>query len=355
MNLEDLGYDADLDLYRREQNLLSFEVGRVIEVHKERYIVRTGKNEFEAEITGNLRFSANSRSDFPAVGDWVVFSLFDENIALIHQILPRKTVLEREAVGKLGEKQLIAVNVDFAFLMQAVDRDFNLNRLERYLTICYSAKVEPIIVLSKIDLINDNELQNRLNEIKSRIRKVMVIPISNQDKAGYDKFKSTLRKGKTYCFLGSSGVGKSTLINAILGKEEMKTKTISLSTRKGRHTTTHRELFVLTEGGILIDNPGLREVGIADTADGLEITFETIFQLSLNCQFSDCTHTHEKGCAVLTALEKGELDKAAYANYLKMEREKKRFQSSIAEKRKKDKEFGKMCKDAMKDRKRKKF
>ena len=355
MNLEDLGYDADLDLFRREQNLLSFEVGRVLEEHKERYIVRNDKNEFEAEITGNLRFSANSRSDFPAVGDWVVFSVFEENIAMIHQILPRKTVIERQAVGKFGEKQLIAANVDFAFLMQAVDRDFNLNRLERYLTICYSAKVEPIIVLSKIDLINDNELQNRLNEIKSRIGKVMVIPISNLDKTGYDKFKSTLKKGKTYCFLGSSGVGKSTLINTIIGKEVMETKTISLSTKKGRHTTSHRELFVLSTGGILIDNPGLREVGIADTADGLEITFEAIIQFARDCQFTDCTHTHEKGCAVLAALEEGELDRATYNNYLKMEREKERFQSSIAEKRKKDKEFGKMCKDVMKDQKRKKF
>ncbi len=355
MTLEDLGYTSKLEKYRIAQNSESFELGRIISEHKERYVVKTDKNEFLAEITGNLRFTASDRGDFPVVGDWVTISVFSDKLAVIHKIIPRKNLIERQSVGKFGEKQPIAANIDFAFIMQSADRDFNLNRLERYLTICYSAKVKPAIILSKTDLISETETRDLLKKLKDRTGNVPVIAISNHTKDGYKKLQSVLKKGKTYCFLGSSGVGKSTLINNLAGKEILKTLTISLSTKKGRHATSHRELMVLESGGILIDNPGMREVGIADTTGGLETTFDTIFNISADCRFTDCTHTHEKDCAVLAAVEKGNLDRATYNNYLKIEKENLRFKMSVAEKRKKDKAFGKICKEGVKKRKQDKY
>jgi len=355
MSLNDPGYSDDLKQYRINQNRDGFEIGRIIAEHKERYIVRTDKGEFEAEITGNMRFTAENRSDYPAVGDWVAVKVYEPDLAIIHEIIPRKSVLERQAVGKKGEKQVIAANIDYAFIVQSADRDFNINRIERYLTICHSAGIEPIIILSKTDLVTETELHNLLDEITTRIKNVEVIPVSNQTLSGYDKFKSKLNKGNTYCFLGSSGVGKSTLINNLSGREIMKTGPLSTITKKGKHTTDHRELIILDNGSILIDNPGMREVGITDADGGLETTFDTIIQFSANCRYSDCTHTSEKECAVLEAVEKGLISKSSYENYLKMEREKARFQTSIVEKRKKEKAFGKMCKEGMKYRKKRKY
>ena len=355
MKLEDFGYNDKLQELRVENNLSDFEIGRVIAEHKERYIVKTEQGEFDAEITGNLRFSSKSREDFPAVGDWVVLTIHDSDFAIIHSILPRHSVISRQAVGKFGEIQIIATNIDYAFLVQAVDRDFNINRLERYLTICNSSKVKPIIVLTKTDLINEQKITEIAGSIKQRINDILVFAISNETQDGLEALKMSIEKGKTYCMLGSSGVGKSTLLNNLSGATLMKTDTISKSTNKGRHITSHRELIVLENGGILIDNPGMREVGIADTAIGLETTFDRIISLSQKCKFKDCTHTNEIGCAVLDAVEKGEIDKKSYENYLKMEREKAHFESTIEERRKKDKDFGKVIKNYKKDMKKNKF
>ncbi len=354
MTLEDLGYNTTLENYRKENQLDTFNVGRVVLEHKERYVVKTGINEFEAEIIGNLRFSAQNRSDFPAVGDWVAISEYDENKVLIHAIYPRKTIIERQSVGKFGEKQIIATNIDNAFIVQAVDRDFNLNRIERYLTICYTVKVEPIIVLSKVDLVSEDELQKLINQVESRIKNVMVITISNNNLVGYEKLKSIIEKGKTYCLLGSSGVGKSTLTNNLSGGDLMKTGSISLSTSKGKHVTSHRELVVLESGGILVDNPGMREVGMVDVSEGLAQTFDYILELANDCKYSDCKHINEDGCAVLEAVANNIVDRATYENYQKMEREKFYFESTVAEKRKRDKQFGKMVKEIMKNKKQRK-
>ncbi len=355
MNLEDLGYNNQLEKFRIDNNLNSFEIGRVVAEHKERYSIRTTKGEFEAEITGNMRFTAKSREDFPAVGDWVALTTYESDFAIIHKILPRFSIIKRQAVSQFGEIQIIAANIDYAFLVQAVDRDFNINRLERYLTICNSSKVSPIIVLSKIDLINEHQISEILENIKVRIKNIPVLAISNESQDGYDTIKMTIEKGKTYCMLGSSGVGKSTLLNNLSGRTIMKTDAISDSTNKGRHVTSHRELIVLENGGILVDNPGMREVGITDSTSGLEITFDRIVCLSQNCKYKDCTHTNETGCSVLEAVEKGEIDKASYENYLKMEREKAHFESTVAERRKKDKEFGKFLKNYKKDIKKNKY
>ena len=352
MTLEDLGYNSSFEKSRNELDLNAFDVGRVVAENKERYTVRTDIEEYEAEIIGTLRYTASSRSDFPAVGDWVAVSSYGDQKAVIHKILPRKSVLERQAVGKYGEKQVIAANIDYAFIIQAVDRDFNINRLERYLILCHTARVSPLIVLSKTDLINETEISRVLESVNERINSVPVLAVSNLTKTGYEKLLAMITYGKTYCFLGSSGAGKSTMINTISDTHQMNTGSISPSTNKGRHVTSHRELIVLDSGGILIDNPGMREVGIADTENGLEITYEAIISLSGNCRFRDCSHTHEKGCAVREAVDRGDIDKASYENYLKLEREKVHFQSSNAEKRQKDREFGKMVKKAKKNIKR---
>lgn len=349
MKPEDLGYNDSLEKYRIEHNLGGFEAGRVVAAHKERYIVRTAEGEFAAEITGHLRFTAKTREDFPAVGDWVALSPFDSGLAIIHAILPRSSVLKRQAVGSSAEVQVIAANIDYAFLAQAVDRDFNVNRLERYLTICHASNVQPIIVLTKTDLIDRTRLEGIIQSIKARIKDVPVIAISNETRSGFKELQAFIRKGKTYCLLGSSGVGKSSLLNNLSGRGIMRTDAISRSTSKGRHVTTHRELVLLESGGILIDNPGMREVGIADSSGGLETTFESIAQLAQKCKFKDCTHTAETGCAVLAAVEGGEIDRASYENYMKMAREKSHFEATVAERRKKDKAFGKMIRNIKKD------
>lgn len=354
MTLKDLGYNTELENYRKEQNLDSFNVGRVISEHKERYQVKSAANEYEAEILGNLRFSATSRKDFPAVGDWVAFSEYDEGKALIHAIYPRTSTIERQAVGTSGQIQVIASNIDYGLIVQAVDRDFNINRLERYLTICNAANIQAVIVLSKTDLVNKAVLESIISKVGQRIRDIEIITVSSQTE-GYGQLEARLKNGLTYCLLGSSGVGKSTLLNNLAGKQQMKTGEISESVNKGKHITSHRELFVLSSGGILIDNPGMREVGITDNPIGLELTFESIIEYSQNCRFKDCTHVHEQGCAILEAVENGEIDKDSYSNYRKMEKEKLHFESDAMERKKKDKDFGKMVKNVKKHRKDNKF
>jgi ribosome biogenesis GTPase len=351
VKLQNLGYNSTLENFRTENNLNDFAIGRVVAEHKERYIVSTEQGEMDAEITGNLRFSARGREDFPAVGDWVALTIYDPDTSIIHRILPRSSVIARQAVGQSGEIQIIAANIDCAFLVQAVDRDFNINRLERYLTICYSSRVSPIIVLTKTDLINEQKLAEIIHSIHQRIQNITILAVSNETRAGYEALQKHIEKGKTYCMLGSSGAGKSTLLNNLSGRAVMKTDTVSASTNKGRHVTSHRELIALDNGGILIDNPGMREVGITDTANGLETTFDKIHGFARHCKFKDCTHTGETGCAVIDAVEAGEADRNSYENFLKMEREKAHFESSVAERKKKDKAFGKMMKNYKKDMK----
>jgi len=355
MNLEDLGYTSLLQNYREENNLNSFDVGRVISEHKDRYVVKSDTGEFDAELIGNLRFNAETRADLPAVGDWVAMSPYDESKALIHSIFPRHSVIERQAIGRSSEKQIIATNIDYGIIVLSVNRDFNINRVERYLTICNASNVAPIIVLSKIDLISEEELDTLFEQLKDRIKEVPIIAISNLNQDGIGELNSHIHQGKTYCLLGSSGVGKSTLLNNLTGKEVMETGEISQSIDRGKHVTSHRELIVLEGGGILIDNPGMREVGITDAAGGLEITFDQIVSLAKDCKFNDCTHTNEAGCAILEAVDDGTLDEDLYTNFQKMERERDHFESSVQEKRKKGKDMSKLIRKVIKNKKRGKF
>ena len=351
MTLEELGYNPLLEAYRVEHGLQGFETGRITAEHRERWVVLTARGELEAEITGNMRFTARGREDLPAVGDWVALTVYDADFAIIHSIFPRSSVLRRQEVSHNGEIQILAVNVDTALLVQAADRDFNINRLERYLTICHSFQVKPLIVLSKIDLITPGQLDELLSLLRRRIPDVAVIPICNHTREGYPALDQLIEKGKTFCLLGSSGVGKSTLLNHLSGRQIMATGRVSDSSHKGRHITSHRELVVLDNGALLIDNPGMREVGIADTGHGLEAAFQSIALLARNCKFKDCTHRSEAGCAVIGAVAASELDAASYENYLKMEREKAHFEMTDAQRRKKDKGMGKILKNYYKERK----
>jgi len=352
LNLEDLGWDNQQETHIAADSPDDMIIARIVAVHKERYVVRTPESVFNAEITGNLRFSANSPTDFPAVGDWVMIMTFDESLAIINEVLPRKNILERQSSGKSIEKQLIAANVDCAFIIQAVDRDFNINRIERYLAIAGVSQIEPVVLLSKIDLISDGDLQKMVTDINERHPGLEVICFSNTDERGYSDLNQRLEAGKTHCFLGSSGVGKSTLVNHLLGKELIQTREISTSTGKGKHTTSHRELFLLENGSIVIDTPGMREVGVIES---VEESFDLIHELSANCRYADCSHIHEDGCAILDALERNEIHESSYENYLKMRKEAAHFQASSIEKRQKDKEFGKMIKQVLKHKKRNKF
>jgi len=355
MDINDLGYPKLKELIDPSSISTEFELGRVVSEQKERYCIATDHGEYDAEITGNMRYAAQGRDDFPAVGDWVFASLYENNFALIHSILPRYSVLKRSAIEKFGESQIIAANIDYSLILSAADRDFNINRVERYLTICNEANIQSIIILSKIDLLAESEIYGLRIAMRERIPNVPTVLISNETLSGYDHLNALLIKGLTYCMIGSSGVGKSTLLNRLSGNNVMKTADISAVTNKGRHTTSYRELVVLRNGAIMIDNPGMREVGIGDSGKGLDITYDRIKELSEGCKFRDCTHENEAGCAVLAALANKEIDPSVYENFIKLENEKRYFHSTVVEKRKKDKDFGKMVKNYMKDKKQGKF
>lgn len=342
MRLEIYGYDARVEASRRQSGLQDFSIGRVVSEHKERYIVATESGDVDAEVTGNLRHSATCREDYPAVGDWVALAVHDAGTSIVHGVLPRFSTISRQAVGSFGEIQIIATNVDHALLVQALDRDFSLPRLERYLTICHSSRVDPIVVLTKIDLIEQERISEVVESVANRIGGIPVVAVSDRRPEGYGALEALIVAGKTYCMLGSSGVGKSTLLNRLCGRDFMRTDAISDSTGKGRHVTSHRALVVLEGGALLIDNPGMREVGIVDTDAGLETTFDRLLSFAGSCRFRDCTHTAETGCAVLEAVNKGEIGAGAHESYLKMEKEKAHFGSTVAERRKKDRAFGKM-------------
>ena len=345
MSLEEWGYNENLELFKKENKLEEFVTARVIAEHRERYIVKTADYEYEAEITGNMRFAAETREDYPSVGDWVSITVYDKDLAIINKVFPRYSLIKRQAVGQSGEVQIIAANIDFGFIIQAVENNFKINRIERFITICNSSGVEPVIILSKTDLVDKDKLSEIIENIKRRIKNIPVLTMNSESEDGYNNVRDFMKRGKTYCMLGVSGAGKSTLLNHLSGKILMKTDSISDSTKKGRHITTHRELILLENGASLIDNPGRREVGITDSVAGLEMTFDDISSLSHNCKYQDCTHTTESGCAVLKGVEDGRIDEAAYNNFLKMMKERAFFELSSFEKRKKDKAFGKNLKN----------
>jgi ribosome biogenesis GTPase / thiamine phosphate phosphatase len=353
MNLNDLGFTSfHADMLDVDSN--TFKIARVISVNKESYKIHNGEKELFAKVTGNLLYSSDSPEDFPTVGDFVLFQSFeDDSLAIIHKTLERKTLLKRKTPGKKIEFQLIAANLDFAIIIQSLDNDFNPKRLERYLAMVNEFGIEPIILFSKSDLINEHERNKIITNIKSSLSDLKVISFSNFDDSNIDLINSIFMPNKTYCLIGSSGVGKTTLLNNLIGRNEFKTKEVRENDSKGKHTTTNRQLVQLENGAMIIDTPGMRELGNISINDGIEKTFDEILDLSCKCKFADCSHTVEKGCAILDALENGDLDRGRYDNYIKLRKESDYYKRSYLEKRKKDKEFGKMIKSVMKHKKKK--
>jgi ribosome biogenesis GTPase len=353
MENEDLGYDAFFEASRVKLSLVDLTVARVTAQHKGGYLVKNASGEYLARITGKQMFTATSKEDFPAVGDWVIITKINHEQAVISKILPRKTLLKRtfgdkNRLGEKNETQIIAANIDVALVVESVDRDYSLNRIERYFALASSGGIKGAVVLNKTDLISQEELDLKISEIKGRLANATVIATSTLTDEGLAELKKFITKGQTYCFLGSSGVGKSSLINKLLGEALIKTEKIGARSGRGKHATTTREMYFLTQGGIVIDNPGVREVGMTDASAGVDNLFDEITSLAQKCKFVDCTHTHEPGCAVLLALESGQLDENQYANYIVLKKEVAHNNLTGFEKKEKNRQFGKFIKSAKK-------
>lgn len=350
--IEDFGYDAFFESKRIKMGLGDFAMARVIGMNRGNYKVVSQKGEFLAKISGKLMFVASTAEEYPAVGDWVAIKELENKQAMISAILPRKTLIKRKygdknRLGDKSETQLIGANIDEAFVVESTDRDFNLNRFERYFIVLSEAGVRPVIVLNKVDLISNEKLEAKLVQLQERFKDVVVIATSTLDNRGIDALLAHLVKGKTYCFLGSSGVGKSTLVNKLLGENTVETAEISSYANRGKHITTSRNMYFLANGGIVIDNPGMREIGIiSGNADSV---FDEIVNMAKNCKFKDCSHMHEPGCSVLEKLRDGQLDEEKYSNYLNLKKETENSEMSSYEKRRADRQFGKFVKKAKKD------
>jgi len=352
MKLKDLGFDKWFQERFNESHPSEFSAARVIAVHKGKYTVRNEDEEIPADVTGKLLYGTESNLDLPTVGDWVLVQCFNgDTFAVIQTVLPRKSLLKRKAAGKRIEYQPIAANIDVAFIVQSLDHDFNLPRLERYLTMVIDARIQPVILLSKRDLAPEELLGEKISQIKNSNPDYDIFAFSNETSRGLDDVQRLLKQGKTYCLLGSSGVGKTTLINRLIGQDIFATAAVREKDSKGRHVTARRQLIVLEQGGMIIDTPGMRELGNIGVQNGLKETFSDILSVAQDCRFKDCTHVNEPGCAVLRAVKNGELDERRYENYLKLRKESAYYEMSYLEKRARDKKFGKMAKSILKGKK----
>ncbi|HRN27120.1 MAG: ribosome small subunit-dependent GTPase A [Ignavibacteriaceae bacterium] len=335
---------------RSPSDIPSGKIVRVISVNKNSYVVSNGEKDIYVELTGKFLFNSDSALDLPTVGDFVFAQLFDDDtLAIIQDILPRKSLLKRKAAGKKIDYQLIAANIDIAIIMQSLDSNFNLRRLERYLVMINESNITPLILLSKSDLISPEETEEKENQILKILPDAKIFAFSNNKLNDIENIKTLFTPYKTYCLLGSSGVGKTTLLNNLIHQDLYKTQPIREKDGRGKHTTTKRELIILENGAIIIDNPGMRELGIISIESGISSTFNEIDELSDHCRYKDCTHTVEAGCAVMEAVERGKISEERYENFLKLYKESKYNEMSYVEKRQKDKKWGKFFNSAMKE------
>lgn len=320
MNLRQLGWNDFFSSSFEQYSDLGYCPGRVACVQKDAYLLYTEFGELWATLTGKLRYLASGSADLPAVGDWVAIALLEgEQRAIVRGILPRKSQFSRQAAGEITREQIVAANVDTVFLVVGLDGDFNLRRIERYLIQIWDSGANPVILLNKTDLRADIEQCEA--EVAAIAIGVPIYSLSAVNNQGLDPLTPYLEPGKTVALVGSSGVGKSTLTNQLLGYQRQAVRSVRTGDSRGRHTTTYRELICLPSGGLLVDMPGMRELQLWQVSEGFSETFADIETLAAQCRFRNCQHESEPGCAVQQAIAEGTLSLKRWRNYQKLHRE----------------------------------
>ena len=317
MDLTDLGWNGFFEKNFNEIKSEGIFPARVSQAQREIYWVFCKQGELKAEISGKFRFNSKAMGDFPVVGDWVAARMRPEGDAvIIESILPRASKFSRKVAWRQTDEQVLAVNIDTVFIVNGLDNDYSLRRIERYIALARESNVEPVIILNKTDVCPD--INEKISEVESVSCGAPVFTISALEQKGIEKIEKYFKKGITVAMLGSSGVGKSTIINCLMGRERQKTGAVRVSDSTGMHITTSRELIILPGGGNVIDNPGLRELQMWADESNLDGTFSDIRTLAMDCRYKDCKHENEPGCAVMDAIEKGILDAGRFQSYIKL-------------------------------------